>query len=209
MSNLQQFVTQYDNCLANKAQQEYELDAASFNTIIPCATASTIEKQFQKEYTHAKFNELQKEFRAKANCFSTKEHEEGYVVTYKVIKEIENGDKMFDVTYKSLVFKKLPNKCILDRWKKTLKRKHSSIKCSHDSSHLEPIKKRYDEMCKQFYNIAEVVVASEELTETVHRILDSVWVMLVKPKASSMDNVNNQNSNEVDKNANDLDNQFF
>ncbi|QHN81435.1 Protein FAR-RED ELONGATED HYPOCOTYL [Arachis hypogaea] len=102
MSNLQQFVTQYDNCLANKAQQEYELDAASFNTIIPCATASTIEKQFQKEYTHAKFNELQKEFRAKANCFSTKEHEEGYVVTYKVIKEIENGDKMFDVTYKVL-----------------------------------------------------------------------------------------------------------
>ncbi|KAL4305964.1 hypothetical protein AHAS_Ahas16G0130900 [Arachis hypogaea] len=57
-SNLQQFVTQYDNCLANKAQQEYELDAASFNTIIPCATTSTIEKQFQKEYTHAKFNEL-------------------------------------------------------------------------------------------------------------------------------------------------------
>ncbi|KAL4345241.1 hypothetical protein AHAS_Ahas11G0258700 [Arachis hypogaea] len=43
-SNLQQFVTQYDNRLANKAQQEYELDVASFNTIIPCATASAIEK---------------------------------------------------------------------------------------------------------------------------------------------------------------------
>ncbi|RYR31570.1 hypothetical protein Ahy_B01g056390 [Arachis hypogaea] len=46
-SNLQQFVTQYDNCLANKAQQEYELDVASFNTIIPCATAAAIEKQFR------------------------------------------------------------------------------------------------------------------------------------------------------------------
>ncbi|RYR31571.1 hypothetical protein Ahy_B01g056396 [Arachis hypogaea] len=46
-SNLQQFVTQYDNCLANKAQQEYELDVASFNTIIPCATATAIEKQFR------------------------------------------------------------------------------------------------------------------------------------------------------------------
>ncbi|RYR10086.1 hypothetical protein Ahy_B05g078554 [Arachis hypogaea] len=125
-SKLQQFVTQYDNCLTNKAQQEYELDAASFNTIIPCATTSAIEKQFQKEYTHAKFNELQKEFRAKANWFSTKEHEEGYVVTYMVIEEIENGDKMFDVTYK------------------------------------------------------------------------------VEPKASSMDNVDNQNSKEVDENANDL-----
>ncbi|RYR21621.1 hypothetical protein Ahy_B03g066928 isoform A [Arachis hypogaea] len=141
----------------SETQQEYELDAASFNTIIPCATASAIEKQFQKEYTHAKFNELQKEFRAKANCFSTKEHEEGYVVTYKVIEELENGDKMFDVTYKASFdsstsdsngilcrhslsvlglerVKKLLNKYILDRWKKTLKRKHSNIKCSHDQS---------------------------------------------------------------------------
>ncbi|RYR25444.1 hypothetical protein Ahy_B02g059194 [Arachis hypogaea] len=155
-SNLQQFVTQHDNCLVNKAQKEYELDAASFNTIIPCATASAIEKLFQKEYSHAKFNELQKEFRAKANCFSTKEHEQGYIVTYKVIEEIENGDKMFDSMYEVLFdsstsdvscqchlfeskgilcchtlsvlglvrVKKLPNKYILDRWKKTLKHKH-------------------------------------------------------------------------------------
>ncbi|KAL4321301.1 uncharacterized protein DS421_14g461440 [Arachis hypogaea] len=100
--------------------------------------------------------------------------------------------------------KKLPNKYILDQWKKTLKRKHSSIKCSHDLSRLEPIKKHYDEMCKQFHNIAEVAAASEELTETVHLILDSIWVMLVEPKASSIDNVDNQNSNEVDENANDL-----
>ncbi|KAL4349389.1 hypothetical protein AHAS_Ahas10G0037100 [Arachis hypogaea] len=129
-----------------------------------------LKNSFKKKYTHAKFNELQKEFRAKANRFSTKEHEEGYVVTYKVIEEIENGDKMFDVTYKvsfdsstsdvsyqchlfeskrilcrhtlSVLglkrVKKLPNKYILDRWKKTLKHKHSSIKCSHDSSRLEP-----------------------------------------------------------------------
>ncbi|RYQ87746.1 hypothetical protein Ahy_B09g095282 [Arachis hypogaea] len=155
--------------------------------------------------TIEKFSVLQKEFRAKTNYFSRKEHEEGYVVTYKVIEEIENGDKMFDVTYKGLErVKKLPNKYILDRWKKTLKRKHSSIKCSHDPSRLEPVKKRYDDMCKQFYDIAEVTAASEELIETVHRILDSVWVMLVEPKASSMDNVDNQNSNEVDENANDL-----
>ncbi|RYQ92293.1 hypothetical protein Ahy_B09g098482 [Arachis hypogaea] len=70
--------------------------------------------------------------------------------------------------------KKFLNKYILDRWKKTLKRKHNSIKCSHDPCRLEPVKKCYDEICKQFYNIAEVAVASEELTETVHRIIDSV-----------------------------------
>ncbi|XP_016172551.1 protein FAR1-RELATED SEQUENCE 2-like [Arachis ipaensis] len=171
-----------------------------------------------------------------ANCFSTKEYEKGYIVTYNVIEEIENGDKIFDFMYEVLfdssisevscqchlfvskgilylhtisVFglervKKLLNKYIFYRWKKTLKRKHSSIKCSHDPSRLEPVKKHYDEMCKKFYNIAKVAAVFEELTEIVHRILDSVWVMLVEPNASSMDNVDHQNSNEVDKNVNDL-----
>ncbi|RYQ83614.1 hypothetical protein Ahy_B10g102371 [Arachis hypogaea] len=109
---------------------------------------------FRKEYTHGIFNEFQKKFRAKANCFLTKEHEEGYIVTYKVIEEIENGDKMFHSTYEMFqresyfatlsvlgleTMKKLPNKYILDGWKKILKCMYSSIKCSHDPSHLDPV----------------------------------------------------------------------
>ncbi|KAL4306929.1 hypothetical protein AHAS_Ahas16G0227400 [Arachis hypogaea] len=73
-NNLQQFVMQYDNCLINKVQKEYELDVSTFNTIIPYATISLIEKQFQKKYTHGMFSELQKEFRTKANCITIKEH---------------------------------------------------------------------------------------------------------------------------------------
>ncbi|MED6169614.1 hypothetical protein PIB30_022832, partial [Stylosanthes scabra] len=101
--------------------------------------------------------------------------------------------------------KKMPDKYILDRWKKTLKRKHTKIKCSHDSSRLEPTKRRYD-LCKQFYNIAKVVAASE----TLHRVLDSVWTMLSEPnvsKSNTNDTTNHaddQNSNVVDENENIL-----
>ncbi|KAL4288204.1 hypothetical protein AHAS_Ahas19G0262800 [Arachis hypogaea] len=127
------------------------------------------------------FNELQKKFRAKASCFSTKEHEEGYIVTYKMFLAnaifFSQRESYAVILFQSFGLervKKFLNKYILDRWKKTLKRKHNSIKCSHDPCRLEPVKKCYDEICKQFYNIAEVAVASEELTETVHRIIDSV-----------------------------------
>ncbi|RYR61239.1 hypothetical protein Ahy_A04g018379 [Arachis hypogaea] len=188
------FVIQYDNCLANKVKKEYELDAATFNTIIPLLPL-LLRNNFKKNILMECL-----EFKTKRNCFSTKEHEEGYIVTYKVIEEIENGDKMFDSTYEMflanaiffsqsskgilchhtlLVFglKKLSNKYILDRWKKAL----STSICSHDPNRLEPVKKCYDGMCKQFYNLVEVVTAFEELTKTVHRILDSVWIMLVEP----------------------------
>ncbi|RYR10108.1 hypothetical protein Ahy_B05g078579 [Arachis hypogaea] len=76
--------------------------------------------------------------------------------------------------------KKFPDKYILDQWKKTLKRKHNSIESSHDLSHLELIKKQYNEMCKKFYNIAKVVAAFEELTETVRRVLGLGYVVGTK-----------------------------
>ncbi|RYR35565.1 hypothetical protein Ahy_A10g050710 [Arachis hypogaea] len=67
-SSLIQFVKQYDNCLGSKEQAERESDIADFHTVIPCATKSSIEAQFQDVYTHQKFREVQAQFREKANC---------------------------------------------------------------------------------------------------------------------------------------------
>ena len=65
---LQQFVVQYKNALYDKAEKECEVDFASLNTTIPCATQSFIERQYQQAYTHSKFAEIQMEFRTKMNC---------------------------------------------------------------------------------------------------------------------------------------------
>ncbi|XP_014511564.1 protein FAR-RED IMPAIRED RESPONSE 1-like [Vigna radiata var. radiata] len=68
-TTLLQFVVQYDNVLKFKAQKEIEADFYSFNTTVACGSQSPIERQFQVEYTHAKFEEVQIKFQSRMNCF--------------------------------------------------------------------------------------------------------------------------------------------
>ncbi|XP_015935832.1 protein FAR-RED IMPAIRED RESPONSE 1-like [Arachis duranensis] len=67
-SNLIQFVHQYDNCLADKEQQELECDAADNRGLIPCVSNSPIEKQFQYGYNNCIFCDVQAEFIKKCDC---------------------------------------------------------------------------------------------------------------------------------------------
>ena len=86
MTTLQQFVQQYDNALQHKWEKE-ETDFPSLNTVIHCGSQSLIERQFQKEYTHAKFTEGQTEFRSKMNFLIHHFHSDGQNCTYTVMEE--------------------------------------------------------------------------------------------------------------------------
>ncbi|XP_014511657.1 protein FAR1-RELATED SEQUENCE 9-like [Vigna radiata var. radiata] len=68
-TTLQQFVVQYDNALKFRAKKEIEADFSSLNNTIAYGSQSLIERQFQVKYTHAKFDEVQIEFRSMMNCF--------------------------------------------------------------------------------------------------------------------------------------------
>ncbi|KAL4356360.1 hypothetical protein AHAS_Ahas09G0078900 [Arachis hypogaea] len=150
LSLLIQFVKQYDNCLGWKEQQEREADVEDYKSIIPCATNSLIEKQFQGAYTNAKFKEVQKQFRKKANCFL---HLMKAVSTSKVysiledvstskerVYEVNYNAKMKDITWICQMFesrgilcrhslvvlghervREIPRRYILDRWSKLVK----------------------------------------------------------------------------------------
>ncbi|RYR16026.1 hypothetical protein Ahy_B04g073013 [Arachis hypogaea] len=150
-SSLIQFVKQYDNCLGSREQAERESDAADFHTVIPCATKSSIEAQFQDAYTHAKFREVQAQFRGKANCITRlKNSALGYSV-YEVGEQVSSSIfNKFVVTYDSvaaevkcqcLLFEsrgilcrhalsvlsfeqvsQVPPRYILERWSKKVKR---------------------------------------------------------------------------------------
>ncbi|RYR69437.1 hypothetical protein Ahy_A03g015987 [Arachis hypogaea] len=67
-NGLVQFVHEYDNVLGNKEQKELEDDAADSKGVVPCSSSTTIERQFQREYTTSKFREVQQEFRKKGDC---------------------------------------------------------------------------------------------------------------------------------------------
>ncbi|RYQ87961.1 hypothetical protein Ahy_B09g095453 isoform A [Arachis hypogaea] len=211
-SSLIQFVKQYDNCLESREQAERESDAADFHTLIPCATKSSIEAQFQDAYTHAKFREVQAQFRGKANCITRlKNSALGYSV-YDVGEQVSSSIfNKFVVTYDSvaaevkcecLLFESRGILCrhalsvlsfeqasqvspryILERWSKKVKRRHTHIKSSHDEPLMEPRSKRFNQLVFRSQNICKFASESEELTTILHRAYDNVMAEMEALKA--------------------------
>ncbi|RYR09100.1 hypothetical protein Ahy_B05g077194 [Arachis hypogaea] len=193
-------------------QAERESDAADFHTVIPCATKSSIEAQFQDAYTHAKFREVQAQFRGKANCITRlKNSALGYSV-YEVGEQVSSSIfNKFVVTYDSvaaevkcecLLFESKGILCrhalsvlsfeqasqvspryILERWSKKVKRRHTHIKSSHDEPLMEPRSKRFDQLVFRLQNICEFASESEELTAILHRVYDNVMAEMEALKA--------------------------
>jgi len=61
--------------------------------VIPCGSQYLLERQYLLEYTHAKFQEIQMEFRGKMNCVVDKLFVEGHACRYDVVEEaIHHGN---------------------------------------------------------------------------------------------------------------------
>ncbi|RYR25685.1 hypothetical protein Ahy_B02g059644 [Arachis hypogaea] len=189
----------------NKWLSERESDAADFHTVIPCATKSAIEAQFQDAYTHQKFREVQAQFRGKANCITRlKNSTLGYSV-YEVGEQVSNSIfNKFVVTYDSVVAEvkcqcllfesrgilcrhalsvQVSPRYILERWSKKVKRRYTYIKSSHDEPLMEPRSKRFDQLVFRSQNICEFASESEELTAILHRAYDNVMAEMESLKA--------------------------
>ncbi|XP_017405958.2 protein FAR-RED IMPAIRED RESPONSE 1-like [Vigna angularis] len=107
-TTLQQFVVQYDNALKFKAQKEIEADFSSLNTNIACGSQSPIERQFQVQYTHANFEEVQMEFRSRMNCF-IKNTVKDCIFNKYIIKEEYMSDGNCDAKYYVVEFDPVTN----------------------------------------------------------------------------------------------------
>ncbi|RYR15441.1 hypothetical protein Ahy_B04g072188 [Arachis hypogaea] len=196
----------------NKWLSERESDAADFHTVIPCATKSSVEAQFQDVYTHQKFREVQAQFRGKVNCITRLMNSAlGYSV-YEVGEQVSSSIfNKFVVTYDSVVaevkcqcllfelrgilcrhalsvlsFERVSQvspRYILERWSKKVKRRHTHIKSSHDEPLLEPRSKRFDQFVFRSQNICEFASESEELTAILHRAYDNVMAEMESFKA--------------------------
>ncbi|RYQ88298.1 hypothetical protein Ahy_B09g095574 isoform O [Arachis hypogaea] len=188
--SLIQFVKQYDNCLGSREQAERESDAADFHTVIPCATKSSIEAQFQDAYTHAKFREVQAQFREQVSSSIFNK----FVVTYdSVAAEVKCQCLLFESrgilcrhALSVLSFEQvsqLSPRYILERWSKKVKRRHTHIKSSHDEPLMEPRSKRFDQLVFRSQNICEFASESKELTAILHRAYDNVMAEMEALKA--------------------------
>ncbi|RYR14837.1 hypothetical protein Ahy_B04g071541 [Arachis hypogaea] len=137
-----------------KREREREFDIADFHTVIPCATKSAIEVQFQHVYTHEKFRKVQGQLRGNVKCITRLKNSTLGFTTYEVMKQVSNSTfNKFFVTYDAvsrevkcqcllfesrgilcrhslsvLSFERVDNvapKYILERWSKNIKRRHT------------------------------------------------------------------------------------
>lgn len=92
--------------------------------------------------------------------------------------------------------KEVPSKYVLQRWRKDLERRHSSITCFYDDMVNSPVARRFDLLCKSFYEVAEKAAASDELYDLV---MDGLRELKVK--------VNPQRDTHEIQNSNPLENQ--
>ncbi|RYR31784.1 hypothetical protein Ahy_B01g056695 [Arachis hypogaea] len=143
-----------------RANREREFDAADFHTVIPCATKSAIEAQFQHVYTHKKFKEVQVQFREKVNCITRSMHSTLGFITYEVV---EQGHTVppFSERLKLERVDKVAPKYILERWSKNIKRRYTHIKSSQVKPILEPRSKRFNDLVFWSHNICKFASESE------------------------------------------------
>ncbi|KAF9591404.1 hypothetical protein IFM89_004102 [Coptis chinensis] len=188
---LTQFVGQYENALRSKVEKENQAYFNSFKSRLPCISPYDMEKQFQGAYTMTKFLEFQEELRGKICCdLSTCKEDEEYEVnedvpfgaslcraTFKVrfngdLKEVDCNCQLFQFRgivcrhfIMVLLHKKIyqvPDKYILRRWNKNIKRRHTKIKISYDKRSAKPESRRFDELCYAFEEVADMVVDCED-----------------------------------------------
>ncbi|RYQ98790.1 hypothetical protein Ahy_B07g086588 [Arachis hypogaea] len=222
-TSLVQFVHEYDNVLGVKEQRELEDDAADSRGVIPCATTSPMEKQFQQEYTTNIFRDVQIEFVKKANCRVSAVDEHGPLVCVKVEEEKLVNDTILCVPYDvhfdrstqelrvlcchclevfhSYKVYKVPFCYVLPRWSKKIKRKHTYVKSSHDVSRSDESHVAFRGLCAHFYNF----VGNDNETALLHVALEETRAKLAAHRAKkrsesvsdTQTNIGSQSSNDV------------
>ncbi|RYR20818.1 hypothetical protein Ahy_B03g066057 isoform A [Arachis hypogaea] len=175
-----------------KEQIDREFDAVNFHTVIPYETKSLIEAQFQYVYTHKNFREVQAQFRRKVSNSTFNK----FVITYDAIsREVKCQCLLFESrgmlchhSLSALSFErvdKVAPKCILERWSKNIKRRHTYIKSIQDEPLLELISKRFDDLVFRSHNICEFVSESKELIGILHWTFDKVIAEMQEFQAKS------------------------
>ncbi|XP_020989730.2 protein FAR1-RELATED SEQUENCE 6-like [Arachis duranensis] len=163
-TSLVQFVHEYDNVLGIKEQRELEDDAADSRGVeeeIPVNEAILCIPY------DVHFERSTQEVRCECNLFESSGvlccHCLAVFHYYKVYK--------------------VPNRYVLSRWSKNIKRKHTYVKSSHDVSRSDESHIAFRGLCAHFYNVAQDFVNDDEETALLHAALEETRAKLTAHRA--------------------------
>ncbi|GFY84445.1 TIP41-like family protein [Actinidia rufa] len=163
-TTLKQFVEQYENALASKVESENLEDVKSWSTYIPCITKGELEKQFQSVYTHAKVKEFQEQFIGKLDCLCSKTKEGDIVSEYEFRGMVCTHQLM---VWHQMGVQRVPDKYVLRRWCKNVKRVHTKVWICYDKSSTSIEARRHDNMCNLFNDVADLAEESQDKYDMV------------------------------------------
>ena len=195
-TTLKVFVEQFDNAMRNKVEKEILLDFECFKGKLECSSSSAMEKQFQEAYTHEIFKWVRIEFSERQILKELVRG--GDEVKYKIEDEACSG-KLFEVRFSSskcligcvcrmfefrgilcrhalFVLSQdcvivLPDRYILDRWRKDIKRKHTYVSICTDDVQHNPVLERYEKLHRLAVGVLEIRAESVENFNILEKLL--------------------------------------
>ncbi|KAK6913722.1 Bet v I/Major latex protein [Dillenia turbinata] len=178
-TTLKQFVEQYDQALKFRVEREAQSDFHSYSLRIACITHFEIEKQFQAIYTISKFKEVQLELTGTMYCDILTSNEgdglgEGILCRH--------GIKV--LARRKII--KVPEKYIVSRWRKDLKRQYTRFKTSYNDLSNYPDARRHDMMQQMFEEVASLAMEFDDKSGTVISCLRSQF-SYVKQRVDALD----------------------
>uniref|UniRef100_A0A2N9IHW6 Protein FAR1-RELATED SEQUENCE n=1 Tax=Fagus sylvatica TaxID=28930 RepID=A0A2N9IHW6_FAGSY len=182
-TTLKVFVEQFEKAMRNKVEKEILSDFECFKGKLECSSSSPMEKQFQEAYTHEIFKRVRLEFAGRQGCIVNELVRGSDEVKYKIEDEACPG-KLFEVRFSSseclvgcvcrmfefrgilcrhalFVLSQqrvtvLPDRYILDRWRKDIKRKHTYVSTCTDDVQHNPVLERYEKLHRLAVGVLEI-----------------------------------------------------
>uniref|UniRef100_A0A2N9H080 Protein FAR1-RELATED SEQUENCE n=1 Tax=Fagus sylvatica TaxID=28930 RepID=A0A2N9H080_FAGSY len=134
------------NAMRNKVKKEILSDFECFKGKLEYSSSSPMEKQFQEAYTHESFKRVRLEF------------------------AWETRHALFVLSQERVTV--LPDRYILDRWRKDIKRKHTYVStCTDDVQHNNPVLERYEKLHRLAVGVLEIGAESVENFNVLEKLL--------------------------------------
>ncbi|KAL2901296.1 Protein FAR-RED ELONGATED HYPOCOTYL 3 [Bienertia sinuspersici] len=174
-TTLRNFVQKYTRALDHRANAEKVATANDDRRKARVKSTSIVEKHFQKVYTDAKFREVQHECFSLMYCLPKGETKlTEHVTEYTIEDRIQVGDPVHHVSKELKVvlderemtnMPSVPEKHVLQRWRKDIKRKHLDIKVGFNDPDKTAEEIRYGVLQYEYEKVFQLAASSPELCD--------------------------------------------
>ncbi|KAL2928740.1 Protein FAR-RED IMPAIRED RESPONSE 1, partial [Bienertia sinuspersici] len=187
-TTLRNFVQKYTRALDHRANAEKVATANDDRRKARVKSTSIVEKHFQKVYTDAKFREVQHECFSLMYCLPKGElrctcrlFEHRGILCRHCIRVMEMTN-----------MPSVPEKHVLQRWRKDIKRKHLDIKVGFNDPDKTAEEIRYGVLQYEYEKVFQLAASSPELCDhtvsKAHELLQELeeFVVLPQPRQETM-----------------------